>query len=254
MIHTAEPPRPFPELKAEFDRDPLALCRRVPGLWLVDKPSGPSSHDVVARMRRILGIRRVGHAGTLDPLASGLLVVMAGNASRLFDSIQAFPKAYVADFRLGAKTDSQDITGEPVPGWSPKREPPLECGEIEASLSSFRGATTQIPPMHSALKKNGTPLYKLARKGETVEREARGAMVYSLELRDFDGRSGQLEMQVSSGFYVRTLIDDLGDKLGCGAVMTGLRRTAIGPFDVKDADRLDFADWHPPFPPSVPPR
>ena len=238
-METHEEPRPFPEVKSEFDDNPLALVRRVPGLWLVDKPSGPSSHYVVGRMRKFLGLKRVGHAGTLDPLASGLLVIMAGNASRLFDSVQAFPKTYAAEFRLGEKTDSQDITGSPLPDWTPKRLPPLGREEVEGALASFRGDIVQVPPMYSALKKDGVPLYKLARKGEVVERAARDATVYHLELLEFDGCSGRLEMQVSSGFYVRTLINDLGDRLGCGAVMTALRRTSIGPFAVADAMPLD---------------
>lgn len=229
---------PFNEIKAAFLADPLALVKKVPGLWLVDKPSGPTSHDVVAVLRRFLKLRRVGHAGTLDPLASGLLIIMAGNASRLFDLIQAFPKTYHAAFRLGQRTDSQDSTGTPLAGWQPSLEPPLATEKAAAALSRFVGEIEQVPPMHSALKKNGVPLYKLARRGEVVERAPRRVMVYNAALEEFDGMSGQLVLTVSSGFYVRTLIDDLGSRLGCGAVMTGLRRTAIGPFTVEAAERF----------------
>lgn len=233
-----QPAVPFPRIKDAFERDPSSLCWRNPGLWLVDKPSGPSSHRAVAVMRRFLRTKRVGHAGTLDPLASGLLIVMAGNASRLFDSLQMFPKTYVAGFRLGEKTDSQDITGNPVADWRPARPPPVGRDEAEAALARFRGTVLQVPPMHSALKKDGVPLYKLARKGIEVEREPREVEVHASALRGFDGCAGELEMTVSSGFYVRTLVNDIGDALGCGAVMTSLRRTAIGPFAVAEARPL----------------
>lgn len=229
---------PFNEIKAAFLADPLALIKKVPGLWLVDKPSGPTSHDVVAALRRFLNLRRVGHAGTLDPLASGLLIIMAGNASRLFDLIQTFPKTYHAAFRLGQRTDSQDSTGAPLADWKPLLKPPVAREKVVAALSRFVGEIEQVPPMHSALKKNGVPLYKLARRGEVVERAPRRAVVYDAAVEEFDGTSGRLVLTVSSGFYVRTLIDDLGGALGCGAVMTGLRRTAIGPFTVQAAENF----------------
>lgn len=229
-------PVPFNEIKAAFAADPLALLGKTPGLWLVDKPSGPTSHDVVAAFRGFLKLRRVGHAGTLDPLASGLLIIMAGNASRLFDSIQAFPKTYRASFRLGRRTDTQDCSGEPLAGWRPLLEPPLPREKVAAALSRFIGEIEQVPPMHSALKRNGVPLYKLARRGEVVERAPRRAVVHDAVLEEFDGTEGQAILAVSSGFYVRTLIDDMGNELGSGAVMTGLRRTAIGPFTVDAAE------------------
>jgi tRNA pseudouridine 55 synthase len=231
---------PFPEIKAQFDNDPLSLCDAVPGIWLVDKPSGPSSNFVVGKMKRHLKLKRVGHAGTLDPLASGLLVIMAGNASRLFDSVQEFPKTYVAEFVLGRKTDTQDSTGTQLGDWQPTRTPPVERGEMEVALQRFSGMIKQLPPMYSALKKNGVPLYKLARRGEEVERTPREVEIYSHRLDCFNGDSGQLTMEVSSGFYVRTLINDIGDILQTGAVMTSLRRTAIGPFLCANAKPLEF--------------
>ncbi len=226
---------PFPETLAAFRADPLSLLWKNPGVWLLDKPSGPSSSLCVVRARKALGEKRIGHAGTLDPLASGLLLLLVGNATRLFDHMQAFTKSYTAGFRLGARTDTRDSTGTPVPGFVPARPPPVPRGELEARLAPFRGDIAQCPPMHSALKKDGQPLYKLARKGVEVDREARNVRVFRLELLDFDGVDGVLSMEVSKGFYVRTLVDDIGAALGTGAVMTSLVRTAIGPFLLSDA-------------------
>ena len=223
---------PFPETLAAFKADPLSLLWKNPGIWLVDKPSGPSSNLWVVRARKALNEKRVGHAGTLDPLASGLLILLAGNATRLFDHMQDFTKTYVAGFRLGEKTDTQDITGKPVENFVPAASLPVPRALVEAHLAQFRGDIMQLPPMHSALKKDGQPLYKLARKGVEVERAPRPMTVSRLELLDFDGISGTLSMDVSKGFYVRTLIDDLGASLSTGAVMTTLSRTAIGPFSL----------------------
>lgn len=230
---------PFPETLAAFRQDPASLLWKIPGLWLLDKPTGPSSNLMVVRARKILHEKRIGHAGTLDPLASGLLILLAGNATRLFDSFQDMTKTYVADFRLGERTDSQDITGSPLPDFAPTRALPLANEEATAALARFNGEILQVPPMHSALKKDGQPLYKLARKGESVERAPRAVTVYELRLESFDGFAGRLVMTVSKGFYVRTLIDDLGVALGCGAVMTALRRTAIGGFTLEKARELE---------------
>lgn len=231
--------RPFPEVLADFRRDPLSLLWKVPGIWLVDKPSGPSSNLAVVRARKALGLKRIGHAGTLDPLASGLLVLMAGNATRLFDYLQEFAKTYVAGFRLGYRTDSQDSTGTRLDEWLPDAHPPLDRETVESCLGQFRGDIMQTPPMHSALKKDGQPLYKLARKGVAVEREPRPMRVHALTLDAFDGSDGALTVTASKGFYVRTLVDDLGLGLGCGAVMTSLRRTRIGPYAVEAAPGLE---------------
>ncbi|MCC8190213.1 MAG: tRNA pseudouridine(55) synthase TruB [Planctomycetes bacterium] len=230
--------QPFPDTLAAFKRDPLALCWRIPGLWPVAKPSGPSSNLMVVRARRALGLKRIGHAGTLDPLASGLLLLLAGNATRLFDHLQEFPKRYRAGFRCGQRTDSQDITGQALADWQPSQPPP-DAAAFRPALEAFRGDILQTPPMFSALKRDGTPLYRLARAGATVDRPARPARVDALELTAYDGEAGELTMTVSSGFYVRTLIDDLGLALGCGAVMTSLVRTGIGPFRLEDAKSLD---------------
>lgn len=229
---------PFPETLAAFQTEPSSLLWQNPGIWLVDKPSGPSSNLWVTRARRALKEKRIGHAGTLDPLASGLLVLLVGNATRLFDHMQGFTKTYVAEFRLGIKTDTQDITGTPVEGFAPEVPLPLPRETVESALAQFRGEIRQLPPMHSALKKDGQPLYKLARQGVEIERAPRPMTVRRLELGDFDGTKGTLSMEVSKGFYVRTLIDDLGAVLRAGATMTALRRTAIGPFAVEAARNI----------------
>ncbi|MDR1744959.1 MAG: tRNA pseudouridine(55) synthase TruB [Planctomycetota bacterium] len=230
---------PFSETLAAFNDNPLSLNWRVPGTWLLNKPSGPSSNVMVVRARKILGLQRIGHAGTLDPLASGLLLLLAGNATRLFDHMQTMTKSYIAGFRLGERRDSQDITGNIDETFAPTARPPFAAESLAAALDRFRGDIQQTPPMHSALKKDGQPLYKLARKGVSVEREPRSATVHRLAVLDFDGTSGMLAMTVSKGFYVRTLIDDLGLLLGCGAVMTSLVRSAIGPYRVEEAVDLD---------------
>jgi tRNA pseudouridine55 synthase len=225
-------PVPLPELRRLFRRDPRALVGRVPGLFPVDKPEGLSSHDVVARARKRLGLRRVGHGGTLDPIATGVLILLAGNATRLFDDLQGLRKTYRAALRLGRRTDTQDRTGTVL---EERPVPPLSEADLEAALAPFRGPIRQVPPLHSALKKDGRPLYELARRGETVERPPREVTVYDLACTARRGEELELTMTVSKGFYVRTLIDDLGRALGCGAVMTALRRTAVGPFTVEEA-------------------
>lgn len=239
MPETVSCSRPFADVLADFQTAPLSLCWQVPGIWPVNKPSGPSSNRAVLLARKALGIKKVGHAGTLDPLADGLLLLLAGNATRLFDKMQEFTKSYVAGFRLGEKTDSQDITGSPVSDWMPQNRPPLSRQTVEDALTAFQGAILQIPPMHSALKKDGQPLYKLARRGETIDRAARPVTVFDLRLNEFDGIDGTLSMTVSKGFYVRTLIDDLGLALGTGAVMTRLTRTGIGPFILANAVAME---------------
>ena len=231
--------QPFAETLAAFQQNPLSLLWRIPGCWPVHKPSGPSSNLIVVRARKTLNIKKIGHAGTLDPMASGLLLLLAGNATRLFDHMQEFTKSYQAEFRLGVRTDTQDATGTPIANWQPTTQPPITRETITTTLDTFKGDILQTPPMHSALKKDGQPLYKLARKGETVERAPRPVSVHNLTMTNFDGLTGTLDMTVSKGFYVRTLIEDLGLALGCGAVMTSLTRTAIGPFTLDDAVPLD---------------
>ncbi len=228
---------PFPELLATFKADPNALIGKIPGIFLLNKESGWTSHDVVAKMRRILHLRRIGHGGTLDPLAEGLLLIFAGNATRLFDAMQDFDKEYIASFRLGYATDTQDITGA-VTAEAPSPDFTVTAEQLNSSLDIFRGKILQLPPMYSALKKNGKKLYELARAGETVEREPREVETYNLELLDFNGIEGRIKVAVSKGFYIRTLIDDFGRSLECFATMTTLTRTRIGPFKLSEASTL----------------
>ena len=232
----------FPELLRRFRRDPLELVGRIPGVFPVRKPSGPTSHQVVAEARRRLGLRRIGHAGTLDPLADGLLLLLAGRATRLFDHVREMPKSYRAVFCLGIATDTQDCTGR-ITGEAPAGRLPLAETRVREALAGYRGRIRQVPPMFSALKKNGRPLYELARAGREVKREPREVEVYALELAAFDGVTGVLEMTVSGGFYVRTLIHDLGRDLGVGAHMSALTRTRIGPFRLAAA--LELAELRP---------
>ncbi len=229
---------PFPELLATFKADPKALIGKIPGIFLLNKESGWTSHDVVAKMRRLLHLRRVGHGGTLDPLAEGLLLIFAGNATRLFDAMQDFDKEYIAGFKLGCATDTQDITGK-ITEKAADAALPVTTEQLSNTLDKFRGKIQQLPPMYSALKKNGKKLYELARAGETVEREPRSVETYNLELLNFNGIEGQIKVAVSKGFYIRTLIDDFGRSLGCFATMTTLTRTRIGPFNLTEASKIN---------------
>ncbi len=200
-------------------------------LHLVDKPEGWTSHDVVARMRRVLGERRVGHAGTLDPFATGLLIVAEGRATALLGCVGLLPKRYRARARLGIATDTQDRTGVPIR--SSERMPDLES--LDRALDRLRGIEIQRPPLFSAVKVRGERAYQAARRGESVEREERPVRVYDLALVEAAFPEIELDMTVSRGTYVRTLAHDLGEDLGCGAHLVALRRVAIGPFRVEDA-------------------
>ena len=200
-------------------------------LHLVDKPEGWTSHDAVARLRGLLGESRMGHAGTLDPFASGLLLVGEGRATGFLGCLGLLPKRYRAVARLGIATDTQDGTGTVTK--TSGCIPPLS--EIEPALEEFRGAIRQRPPLYSAVKVGGTRLYKSARRGLDVEREERPAHVYALSLTDAALPEITLDVTVSRGTYVRTLANDLGERLGCGAHLTTLRRVESGPFRVDEA-------------------
>jgi tRNA pseudouridine55 synthase len=209
-------------------------------LHLLDKPEGWTSHDVVARMRTVLGERRVGHAGTLDPFASGLLLVAEGRATGILGCLGLLPKRYHARALLGVTTDTQDRTGTIVGRSSeiPNRE------RVAGALDSFRGPLRQRPPLYSAVKVRGERLYEAARRGIEVEREHRPIQVYALELLHADPPEVVLDVTVSRGTYVRTLAHDLGETLGCGAHLTELRRTASGPFTVDQALSCDRDSKH----------
>ncbi|MBN1284394.1 MAG: tRNA pseudouridine(55) synthase TruB [Anaerolineae bacterium] len=205
------------------------------GILNVDKPGGLTSHDVVARVRRGAGIRRVGHAGTLDPLATGVLVVCMGQATRLTEYLVDSMKVYRARVVLGVTTDTYDAEGATVA----VRPVDVDCAAVEAALDAFRGEVEQAPPMYSAVKHQGTPLYRLARQGKEIEREPRWVNIASLALSEWEPPAFTLEVTCSAGTYVRTLAHDLGQALGTGAHLAGLRRLASGQFRVEDAVSLE---------------
>ncbi len=207
------------------------------GILLVDKPQEWTSHDVVNFVKGRYRLAKVGHGGTLDPMATGLLVLLLGKGTKASQSVMEGAKVYEGTLTLGVTTDSQDADGAPVE----TRPVPADLTRetVENVLQKFIGDIEQIPPMVSALKKDGVPLYKLARKGETVEREARSLTIHSLEITDFDPPRIGLRTRCSKGTYVRTLAHDIGAELGCGAHLSALRRTASGPFDVESAVTVD---------------
>lgn len=204
------------------------------GIILVDKPADWTSHDVVAKLRGILHERRVGHSGTLDPMATGLLTVFVGRATRAVQFAETYNKRYVASLRCGYSTDTQDTSGRVTAqtGISPTE------AELTDVLPEFTGEISQIPPMYSAIKVSGKKLYELARKGETVERKPRTVNISELSLVGHDGDDFVLSVSCSKGTYIRTLCNDIGERLSCLACMSALRRTNAGPFDVRDAHTL----------------
>ncbi len=201
------------------------------GLLLIDKSAGMTSHDVVYRVRRALGTKKVGHAGTLDPLATGLLVVAVGPATRFLRYIELEPKEYLFSATFGRETTTYDAEGGVV---SESPVPHDIEARIRTTLIQFLGDIQQLPPMYSAVKKDGKPLYAYARKGEDVEREPRDVTVYSLELLSVEGNEAHLKCVCSGGTYVRSIAHDLGQLLGCGAYASKLRRTGVGRFRVED--------------------
>ena len=209
------------------------------GVILIDKPMDFTSFDVIAVMRRISGQKKLGHTGTLDPNATGVLPVLLGCATKAQDLIVNHDKTYIADFRLGLTTDTLDIWGKVLA----ENESHITRDEILSVIPKFTGEISQIPPMFSAVQKNGQRLYDLARQGIEVERESRQVTVYKLELLSFDEntQSGQLEIACSKGTYVRTIIDDIGRELNVGAVMTALRRTVACGYDISECITLEKA-------------
>lgn len=201
------------------------------GILLLNKEMGFTSHDAVAKLRSILRFRRIGHAGTLDPMAQGLLVMLLGKATRASEYASGAEKEYIADFILGVETDTQDTTGNVL------AEAPVDVTEsqLRQALSSFEGGYDQVPPMYSAIQKDGVRLYDLARKGKEVERESRFIALPLLELLSFDPPRGKLRVRCSKGTYIRTLCHDLGQRLGCGGAMSALTRVQAGDFSLEDA-------------------
>src|SRR6056300_180130 len=207
------------------------------GILLVDKPQGITSHDVVDRLRRKLRMKKIGHAGTLDPLATGLMIMLIGKATKVSQFLISLDKAYEGTFKLGVETDSQDSDGEVVE----TKDLPENLSEemIGDAMKEFLGDQYQTPPMFSAKKINGVPLYKMARKGKTVEREPRVIRINELSLQGWDSPEGRFFMDCSKGTYVRTVFHDLGQKLDCGGHLTSLRRTKINDFSIEGVPTLE---------------
>ncbi|HKQ37210.1 MAG TPA: tRNA pseudouridine(55) synthase TruB [Verrucomicrobiae bacterium] len=201
------------------------------GAVLVDKPVGPTSHDVVDRIRRRFGIKKVGHAGTLDPNASGLLIILLGRGTKLSEKLMADDKVYAGTIKLGEVTDSYDTDGKLV---SSLPVPPLLLDQLNEAAGAFVGDQLQTPPMVSAVKVEGVPLYKLARKGLEVERKPRLIHVYNFSFSRYEEPIAEFRMACTKGTYVRSVAHDLGQKLGCGAHLATLRRIVSGRFDVAD--------------------
>jgi len=214
----------------------MKLGNAIDGVLLVDKAPGMTSHDVVGITRRSLGMKKVGHCGTLDPLATGLLLITIGRGTKIQDLLMSEDKEYVGTLKLGVETASQDSDGEVV---ATKEVPELEAAAVDAAFREFHGDFYQMPPMVSAIKKDGVPLYKLARQGKTVEREPRFVHVYAHEILKL--RLPEIDFRVvcSKGFYVRTYAHDIGQKLECGAHLTALRRTKSGRFSVDGAVTIE---------------
>ena len=206
------------------------------GILLVDKPEGKTSHDVVWKVRKLFGTKKVGHTGTLDPMATGVLVVLLGRAAKACEYVSHDEKVYEATLRLGFTTDTEDVTGTVLTSSEVIPSPV----EVEGVLPAFRGEILQIPPMYSALKVNGRKLCDIARAGETVEREARPVTVKSLVCYPTESMTDyRMTVRVSGGTYIRTLCADIGGALGCGGVMAALRRTEAGGFPIEDCVTLE---------------
>jgi tRNA pseudouridine55 synthase len=214
----------------------LGKPKELEGVLLVDKPGGFTSHDVVARLRRKLAMKRIGHAGTLDPMATGLLIILVGKATRISQYLTNLDKEYEGTIELGKITNSQDADGEVM---ETRPVPPLTEAEVRTAMQAFLGDQYQTPPMFSAIKVDGVPLYKRARKGEEVEREPRFIRVAGYELTRFALPHLDFRLRCSKGTYVRTLAHDLGQKLGCGAHLSALRRTATDKFRIDAALPLE---------------
>ena len=207
------------------------------GFMLLDKPSGLTSHDVIDKLRKITGIKKIGHAGTLDPLATGLLIVAVGReATREIDQIVKMTKEYEAVFQLGQETDTYDAEGQVTKTYDGQ---PLSGGEVEKALEFFIGDLPQVPPMYSAKKINGQKLYELARQGQMVERQPQNITISDLVILKYAWPQLSLYINCSTGTYIRSLAFDLGRSLGCGAYMAELRRLKIGQYEITKAVKLD---------------
>jgi tRNA pseudouridine55 synthase len=208
----------------------------VNGLLVIDKPGGITSHDVISRLRRITGERSIGHLGTLDPMATGVLPLLLGKFTRLAQYFSASEKSYSGSIRFGFATDTYDADGDPV---GEQTHPALTLEQVRAAAARFHGEMDQMPPPYSAKKIAGTPAYKLARAGKPVELKTAKILVRSFEITAFDGEEGSFKMSVSAGGYVRSVAHELGQDLKCGAHLNSLRRTQAGVFTLADAQTLE---------------
>lgn len=206
------------------------------GILIIDKPSGMTSFDVVRRIRRISGEKKVGHGGTLDPLASGVLPILIGSATKLSNEVMQGDKEYLAGIKFGVATDTDDSEGKTVSTGSVPKD---LLSRLTALIPDFLGNIMQTPPIYSAIKKDGRPMYKAARKGEKVELEPRPVKICELELLEASGDTVTLRVKCSKGTYIRALARDLGSKIGCGAHIISLRRTLCGTYGIDDAKKLD---------------
>ena len=205
------------------------------GIIIVDKPQGKTSHDIVYAIRKLTGIKKVGHTGTLDPMATGVLPVCIGSATKVADMLTLSDKGYTAEFVLGKTTDTLDAEGAVLT----ETEVNVTEDEIRAAIMSFVGEIEQIPPMYSAIKQNGKKLYELARQGIEVERKPRKVTINSIDILEINGKSVTIDVSCSKGTYVRTLCADIGEGLGVGAYMTKLRRTKTGQFTISESHTLE---------------
>lgn len=211
------------------------IRRDVSGILILDKPRGMSSNQALQKVRWLLNAEKAGHTGSLDPLATGVLPLCFGEATKFSQYLLDADKGYETVAQLGVTTTTGDAEGEVLE----RRDVTVGRDELEAALGRFRGEIQQVPPMYSALKKDGQPLYKLARAGEVVEREARSVTIARLELLAFDSTKATLSVSCSKGTYIRTLVEDLGQVLGCGGHVAELRRTLAGPFNLSQAISLE---------------
>ena len=205
------------------------------GIICLDKPCGMTSFMAVKRASRILGVKKAGHTGTLDPMATGVLVIMLGHCTRFIELLPEHRKSYTARVKLGLTTDTLDITGEVLS----ENEVDVTLPQLLSAAENYKGDILQTPPMYSALKKDGERLYDLARKGIEIEREQRQITIEKLEIYDFDGTEFSMDVTCSAGTYIRSLCDDIGRDLGCGAVMTALRRTEANGFSAEKSVTLE---------------
>ena len=206
------------------------------GILLIDKPAGPTSHDIVDIIRNSYRIKKVGHCGTLDPAATGLLIIVLGKATKLSEKLMSDDKVYVGSMKLGKTTNTFDAEGQVE---STKPVPDLSIETLQKEANKFLGDQMQIPPMVSAIKINGTPLYKLARKGQTIDRKERFIHLYKFLISEYETPVAWFKVACTKGTYIRTLAHDFGQKIGCGGHLTGLRRTISGTFKVSNATSLE---------------